>query len=157
MTAVTPACAPVIDSILPDSALRALLAQAGLPTADLSWRTRLFGIHDVGRLVACVGLEPYGEVGLLRSLAVAPDYRGKGLGQALVRHAEHEARSAGIDTVCLLTTTAAGFFGARDYAVTDRADAPAAIRDTLQFSSLCPASSSFMCKRLSAAPEVQQQ
>lgn len=148
--------APVVEVILPDAELRALLADAGLPLSDLSSRMRFFGIREDGQLVACVGLEPHGSCALLRSLAVAPDYRGRGLAGILVRHAEHEAAAAGADTLFLLTTTAAGFFSARQYMPADRAHAPDAIRSTAQFSGLCPSSASFLCKRLSA-PEIQQQ
>lgn len=149
--------APVVESVLPGPEMRALLAGAGLPLADLSWAMRFLGIREAGRLAACVGLEPYGEVALLRSLAVAPDLRGKGLGRALLRQAEEEAAAAGIDTLYLLTATAAGFFKAQHYVPAERALAPPAIRSTAQFSGLCPASASFLCKRLSAAPKVQQQ
>ncbi len=56
--------------------VEALLREAGLPTADLASRPAVMHmIHKDGVLVAIVGVEVWGEVGLLRSLAVAPPYR----------------------------------------------------------------------------------
>jgi N-acetylglutamate synthase-like GNAT family acetyltransferase len=39
---------------------------------------------DAARLVACGGLEYYGETALLRSVAVESSHRGRGLGKSLV-------------------------------------------------------------------------
>jgi amino-acid N-acetyltransferase len=50
----------------------------------------------------------------------------------------------------LLTTTAEDFFRALGYARIARELAPEAIRTTREFSSLCPASSVVMVKRLFA-------
>jgi amino-acid N-acetyltransferase len=48
----------------------------------------------------------------------------------------------------LLTTTAETFFERRGYRRVDRTEAPQAIQTTVEFASLCPASSAFMIKRL---------
>ncbi|MNR54976.1 acetyltransferase [compost metagenome] len=85
---------------------------------------------------------------LLRSLAVAPEARGSGLGQALVRFAEREAAARHIGRLYLLTNTAAPFFAKLGYQATARETAPPAIRRSAQFSGLCPASASFLSKRL---------
>jgi N-acetylglutamate synthase-like GNAT family acetyltransferase len=85
---------------------------------------------------------------LLRSLVVRADARGTGLGSALVAHAESHARSEGISTLYLLTTTAERFFAARGYVAAERAAAPATIRDTREFADICPISSAFMQKCL---------
>jgi len=77
-----------------------------------------------------------------------PDARGTGLGSALVAHAESHARSEGISTLYLLTTTAERFFAARGYVAAERAAAPATIRDTREFADICPISSAFMQKCL---------
>ncbi len=50
----------------------------------------------------------------------------------------------------LLVPAAADFFAARGYTVVPRAEVPAAIQSTAQFSGLCPASSVFMAKFLRA-------
>lgn len=57
-----------------------------------------------------VGLEVYGKVALLRSLAVSATSRGNGYGKDLVARAERYAQSLGVTEIYLLTTTAATFF-----------------------------------------------
>jgi N-acetylglutamate synthase-like GNAT family acetyltransferase len=52
---------------------------------------------------------------LLRSLAVAGDFRGQGLGQQLVTHAEGRARTAGAKSLWLLTIGADNFFARLGY------------------------------------------
>ena len=95
-----------------------------------------------------VGLELFGEVALLRSLAVASSRRGSGLGSRLVAHAERHARDQGVQSLFLLTTTAEKFFLRRGYTRIPRDEAPAAIKGTREFSGICPASSAFMVKNL---------
>ena len=54
------------------AAVRELLAVAGLPTADLTAASRaeFWGCEAGQELAGAIGLEPYGSVALLRSLAV---------------------------------------------------------------------------------------
>ncbi len=128
----------------------ALLAGARLETADIDPAAppQFFGIRDANALVAVVGLEVFGANGLLRSLAVVPSAQGRGLARALVASVEDSAVQQGVSCLFLLTDSAAAFFVKMGYAHTARVPAPAAIRATPQFSSLCPASSAFMCKPL---------
>ena len=65
---------------------------------------------DAGELVGCVGQERYGDVTLLRSLAVSPTQQGTGLGRELTLELLSAARAYGMREVVLLTTTAAVFF-----------------------------------------------
>jgi amino-acid N-acetyltransferase len=95
-----------------------------------------------------VGLELYGPLALLRSLAVATSHRGTGLGKTLVAAAEAHAQSCGVRELCVLTTTAERFFERLRYQRADRDAAPAVIRGTSEFTSLCPASAAFLRKRL---------
>jgi amino-acid N-acetyltransferase len=134
-----------------DAAVVRLLRDGGLPTADLPHaRVRFLGAVDGSRLLGCVALEDCGDDVLLRSLAVAPSARGAGLGAALLAAAERSASARGRRDLYLLTTDAAAFFAARGYASAGRGEAPSGIASTAQFSGLCPASSYFMRKRLSA-------
>lgn len=133
----------------------ALLTQAELPTEDLSSDAQtpastvsLFAAHQQGALVATVALELYGQHALLRSLAVAEHKRGSGLGELMLEYAEQQARSQGVASLYLLTTTAQAFFAQRAYIDADRDSAPAAIAACRQFSGICPGSAAFMCKPL---------
>lgn len=132
------------------AAVEQLLAAAGLPIADLGTARdlRFRVIRDGGRVVGAIGLERFGAVGLLRSLVVAPDLRGRGLGGTLVDAAERDARAAGLDMLVLLTQTAETFFARRGYVRIDRAAAPEAVRRSEEFASLCPASATTMIKPL---------
>jgi amino-acid N-acetyltransferase len=125
-----------------------LIADSGLPVSDISLSRppQFFGIRKDASLVAVVGLEVYGLLGLLRSLAVSPLYRGRGLGQELVTYAERFAASQGVSQLFLLTTTASAFFESQGYQHTSRTDAPQAIQTTSQFSELCPVTSTFLSK-----------
>ncbi len=131
-------------------AVRSLLSGCGLPTADIASlsRARFLGVEDAEGLVAVVGLELWGDVALLRSLAVRPNQRGQGCGHTLVSAAEVEASRLGINQLFLLTMNAEDFFAKAGYVVTSRADAPAAIKGTQQFSGLCPDVAVLMHKRL---------
>lgn len=97
-----------------------------------------------------VGLEPCGDVALLRSLAVAPEARGAGIGARLVDVVEDQAHEGGIRTVYLLTTTAADYLRARDYEPMAREELPEAIQETEEAARLCPASATCMRKTLPA-------
>jgi len=145
------------ETISLNTEVEALLTEAQLPVADLasSRSLNLLGIRDGGRLLGVVGVEVYGSVGLLRSLAVKPSHRKSGLGVSLVSNAETWAAEQGVETLYLLTTTAAQFFARRGYEGVPRSEAPAAIAATAQFSDLCPASSTFMRKVLAANNSLQ--
>lgn len=127
-----------------------LLTAAALPVEDLhdTHKVVLFGEQRSGRVTGVVGLERYGDIALIRSLAVAQAERGNGMGQKLVAYAEVNALSMGVTSLYLLTTTAQDFFERLGYRLIDRAAAPAEVAGTAQFSELCPASSAFMVKHL---------
>lgn len=136
------------------AAILALLEDCGLPTADLTLASLAhFRVARRGdRIVAVAGLSPLGQIGLLRSVAVDPTQRGLGLATGLVEALEQEARRLGLTTLFLLTTDAGDFFGRRGYVPLPRDQAPAAIRDTTEFSRLCPATALCMRKALAASP-----
>ncbi len=139
-----------VESIAQLAEIKQLLSACGLPTSDISPTSSLlfFGCHSDTRLVGVIGLEVYGPVALLRSLAVAPPHRSHGLGRSLVAFAEAHAASLGVESLYLLTSTAEAYFSKLGYASVSREDAPSAIKATTQFSDLCPASSALMSKRL---------
>lgn len=130
-------------------AITALLTGSALPVDDL--RTSSIGFvvaEDAGAVVGVVGLEAFGDAGLLRSLAVAPSRRGLGLGGELVEALERDACGRGLRQLVLLTQTAERFFAQRGYRVIARGDAPPAIQGSAEFRSICPASAVCMAKTL---------
>ena len=143
----------MITNIEPISELEkimSLLTECGLPVTDILQPDPplFFGFRSESCLVAVVGLELFGAVALLRSLAVAPAHRGRGLAHQLVAYAENIAVSRGVDSLFLLTTTASDFFGKLGFVPASRSTAPPAIQATSQFSGLCPASSEFLRKSI---------
>ena len=134
----------------PAAAVKRLLSEAHLSIIDIDAQhpAHFFGCDAGELLVGVVGLQFYDDIALLRSLAVAADCRGAGLGGALVAHAEQYASHRGTRSIYLLTHTAESFFTRLGYVRVSRDQAPAAIRNTQQFSELCPASSALMFKHL---------
>jgi len=130
--------------------VKALLSASGLPTEDLTEGhcDHFFFAGSREAPSGVVGLEMFGGAALLRSLVVATDDRGSGVGSALVRRAEAAASANGALAIYLLTTTAEAFFAARGYVRAARETAPPAIRATREFADLCPASSAFMKRTL---------
>jgi amino-acid N-acetyltransferase len=89
----------------------ALLEEVDLPKEGVAEHFgEFFVARDGDKLVGCVGQERYGNVALLRSLAVSPSSQRSGLGQALTTRLLDEARANGVREFVLLTTTARDFF-----------------------------------------------
>lgn len=129
---------------------RRWLTDARLPVADLTPEHMdgfLIAMLD-GRAVGMIGLEQCGQDGLLRSLFVDASDRGRGVARELVDALEQRAKSDQLSQVWLLTIDADRFFAALDYSIVDRADAPDSIRNTVEFSKLCPGDAVLMRKRL---------
>ena len=131
--------------------VRELLQQADLKDDD--WRSGQAAVdflvmREAGQVVGAIGLQHAGGAGLLRSLVVSPPLHGQGRGAALVAAAEQLAIRRGMDDMYLLTTTVPAFFALLDYLRVERASAPPAVQQTVQFSTLCPASAVCMHKRL---------
>ena len=129
--------------------IRGLLAANHLPTDDLASSTIGFIVARDDRAIdGVVGIERFGDVGLLRSLAVRESARGGGLGTRLVASLEAHATAEGLRELVLLTQTAAPLFARLGYGVIARDAAPGAVRRSAEFRSLCPASATCMSKRL---------
>jgi len=144
-----------IDAAAPGElpAVRGLLDEAGLPSRDLTAaKLAHFLVARRGpEIVGVIGVEPLGDVGLLRSAAVAPEHRGRGLGVELTHALERRSREAGIRRLYLLTTTAETFFARLGYHAIGRDQAPAPVRGTTEFRELCATTSVCMEKELAAA------
>ena len=125
-----------------------LLQHNQLPVHDLAANTQLYLLREDARIIGTGGLEIYGEHALLRSISVAAGRQGEGLGRVIVEQLEGKARAAGLHSLTLLTTTAPKFFAHLGYETIARDEAPAAVRESAEFKSTCPASAVVMVKRL---------
>ena len=134
------------------AAVRDLLARCGLPTEDVReapGACQLAWLED-GALIGTVGVDVSGDLALLRSLAVEPAWRGRGLGRALTAEAEARAIAAGARTLVLLTGTADALASACGYEATSRCalgDGAAAFR---QFAAGCCAEARCYAKKVGA-------
>ena len=130
-------------------AINTLLVEANLPNQDFADHLAHFWVaRQNEQVIGSIGLEPYGQAGLLRSLVVNPTYRGQGLGQELGDKILTYAHQLGLQEVYLLTTTAADFFPKLGFDRCQRADTPATIQATVEFASVCPATAVCMVKKL---------
>ena len=127
------------DTDLP--AINALLTNCHLPGHGIELHTdNCLVARDDSRLVGTIALEPCGRSALLRSLAVAPDYRGRSLGRNLSAKMISYARLLGVERLYLLTTNAERYFAVLGFQRVERSEAPTQIQATSQFHSLCPKS-----------------
>ena len=100
-------------------------------------------------MIGTGGLESFRDCALLRSISIKKDLQKKGLGKFIVDELEKMARQNGVNCLYLLTTTAAGFFVKLGYETIDRETVPIEIKNTTEFSSICPSTAEVMRKFLS--------
>jgi len=136
----TPADLPAIFELLE----RSKLPRDGL---DAHVATTLVA-RDANGLVGTAALELYGTAALLRSVAVAVERRGRGLGAALTATALDLARRRGVRTVYLLTETAAEFFPKFGFRPIPRPAVDPAVLGSAEFTTACPASALVMARTL---------
>jgi N-acetylglutamate synthase-like GNAT family acetyltransferase len=99
-------------------------------------------------IVGSAALETYGSSALLRSVAVANELRGRGVGQLLTAEALALARRLGVTSIFLLTETAAEFFPKFGFEPISRDRIPAEVQQSVEFKSACPASAQALARRL---------
>lgn len=127
---------PAVSQLLASSQLPLDGAHDHLDTFELAFK-------DDG-LVGVAGLEIYGKVALLRSIAVLEAERGHGLGQQLTEHAIKQAQTLGLHQLVLLTETAQAFFPRFGFQPIARADAPQSVQASVEFQGACPDSATVM-------------
>jgi amino-acid N-acetyltransferase len=118
-----------------------LLADAGLPGDGVADHfPHAFLVADgAGALDGLIGVEVYGDAGLLRSAVVRPERRGTGLGQRLARAAVDWARERGVRHLFLLTTTAEEFFPRIGFERVERTELPDSLGASAELRGACPA------------------
>lgn len=123
----------------------ALLTSARLPLdgAQSHLHEFVIALRD-NELIGCAGLERYGEAALLRSVAVRESERDTRVGRQLVQRILDDARTGGTRCVVLLTETARDYFPRFGFRAISRADAPEAVKESIEFTSACPDSATVM-------------
>ncbi|WP_291036782.1 arsenic resistance N-acetyltransferase ArsN2 [Dyadobacter sp. 50-39] len=140
-----------IDNATPEEKelLVSLLNKADLLTEDLPEGLSNFLLAKEGdELVGVAGLELFGSVGLLRSVAVSPAHQGQGIAGQMVEHLLANADKQKLQAIYLITTTADRYFDRYGFTAVDRQQVPEAIQQTRQFSGLCPSSAVVMKRNL---------
>jgi len=139
--AATPADLPAVER---------LVTQSGLPLDGLRDAFPTFVVAQAGDdIVGVAGLEVCCNNALLRSVAVADEWRSHGVGRALVTRVIDDAEARGISALYLLTTTADQYFPKFGFQQVGRDQVPADVRATDEFTSACPASAVVMCRACS--------
>jgi len=134
--------------------IQRLLDRAGLPVADLGpEQLEDFLVAErsgtgQAETLGIIGLQRFKQIGLLRSLVVSQSDRKSGLGRRLVSALEANACCRGVKDLWLLTIDAERFFEGLGYKMMSRDSAPDSIRNTEEFSGLCPDGAYLMRKLL---------
>lgn len=147
--------APVIRPATADDlpAVERLLVESSLPLDGVREALPTFVVAEAaGELVGVAGVECCLANGLLRSVAVHPDWRSHGVGRALVTRVISDAEARGVNALFLLTTTAERWFPSFGFREIARAAVPEDIRATAEFRGACPASATVMMRQRLSEP-----
>lgn len=130
-----------------------LLTTVNLPHEGVREHLSTFLVmrDEEGRLVGCAGLERHADVGLLRSVAVAPGLQKLGAGSQLTTAAIERAAASGVKEVVLLTTTARDFSARRfGFAEAERGDYESRLAQSPEWNLPRCSSAAFMRLNLTA-------
>ncbi len=110
-------------------AVTRLLQECGLPHADLDAEKikHVLTCRAEGTLAGAAGMEIFGAAGLLRPPAVAPAFRGRGIGSLLLVRIERFAALQGVKHFFAATTVGQEFLAARGYRETSPGEIPAGV------------------------------
>ena len=125
--------------------IKEILERNELPLAgvDEHWQTFVVAREGV-RLVGCGGAEAYRNAALIRSIAVAPEHRSRGLGRQIVRQLLDRLSALGIREFYLLTTSAADYFKKRGFKKCDRDEVNPQVLSSREFQDACPSTATVM-------------
>ena len=124
-----------------------LLDTVGLITDGVAEHIGTYVVAFEGdRLVACGGSEAYQYAALIRSIAVLPDYRGRGLGRRIVRELLDRLSSHGLREFYLLTIDADAYFRKRGFKPIDRDEIHPQLLESAELKGACPDTA--ICMRL---------
>lgn len=116
-----------------------LLAAESLPVAGVADHLQRYLVAERdGQTIGAMGLEVYGETGLLRSAVVAQDVKNQGIGGTLYDELIKKARRLGISRLLLLTNTAEEYFRRRGFRTIDQESVTGPVRSSVEFSGACP-------------------
>jgi amino-acid N-acetyltransferase len=148
-----PRVRPATPTDLP--AVERLLVASSLPLDGVREALGDFVVVEAGdEVVGVAGLEVCCSYALLRSVAVASEWRSHGIGRALVTRIISDAEARGIRALYLLTTTAEHYLPSFGFRQITREEVPADVRETAEFQSACPASATVMRRERAASAQA---
>lgn len=121
--------------------IKELLRVTHLPTVGAKKAADCFLIADNGQVIGILGVLYEGEKALLRSFAVSPLYRCKGIGGLLLTAMLQELKTQNIQEVYLLTETAADYFKRIGFGEIARKAMPENLLKESGLDQACPCSS----------------
>lgn len=129
------------------ASIEALLRASDLPVAGVAEHLPNFMVAvDAQGIVACGGIEYHGNFALIRSIAVAAQARGGGLGKTIVSRLLAACLGRAVEAVALRTTTAERYFARQGFVRIALSDVPGPLLSSGQFAGVCPASATVMLK-----------
>jgi arsenite methyltransferase len=131
-----------------------LLEQSGLPVDGVAdhFDSSYMVAECAGEVIGSVGVELYGRYGLARSLVVEPEWRGKGIGRTLMEDRLRWARWRALTDVFLITVDPK-YFDRFGFEPVGRDSVPQEIRNSPEFSDICPESATVMTLSVVSADE----
>jgi N-acetylglutamate synthase-like GNAT family acetyltransferase len=116
------------------AAIERLLSAESLPVTPVEPYLSGFTVLEVdGEVAGCAGIEMYSAAAFLRSVVVAPELRGSGEGDRLVRAALGYAQRKQARRVYLFTMHAANFFARHGFESVGIDDFEPAVRAAPQY------------------------
>ena len=114
-----------------------------LEGVDDHWKTFVVA-RDGETLVGCGGSEAYSNAALIRSIAVDPTHRNRGIARMIVRQLLDRLSALGVREFYLLTTTAQDYFKKRGFRKCDRDEVNPQLLASREFQDACPKSATVM-------------
>lgn len=129
--------------------VKLLLREYKLPYEDIDEHfTHFILAKKEDKIVGAIGLEIYGNIALLRSFIVEESLRSKKIGNKLLLSLLNKSNEEDIEMIYLLTTTAEKYFLNNGFQIQNRETLPRSIKQTKEFSCICPCSAVAMSKVL---------
>ncbi len=129
--------------------IKSLLKSEGLPSEDINEHLKnIIIVEEKGVILGFGAMEKYNKVGLFRSLVVTKKRRSEKIGSTIYQHIEDLSKLMKMENLYLLTETASEYFKKLGFIEITREEVPGEIKNTKQFSNLCPASATVMKKTI---------
>lgn len=119
-----------------------LLSECNLSSTGLKNHIHNFYLaKSSNRIIGSIGLEIHGQYGIIRSTAVLPRHRKKGIGSKLAKKMIDFTKAQGIDALYLKTENEAKFFHYQGFIPISPGQIPGEIKDTDMLAESCCCSS----------------